>query len=67
MRADFHIMNINVPAGVCAPSLDTEYTENLQNICEGVFTNALQSCSKKLSCKQVIPSQMFVVTIMVVR
>ena len=36
-----------------------------QNICEGVFTNALQSCSKKLSrfeCKQVV-----VVTIEVVR
>ena len=26
------------------------------------LTNAHQSCSKKLSCKQVIPSQMLVVT-----
>ena len=34
--------------------------------CEGVFTNALQSCCKELSWflyKQVIPSQMLVVTI----
>ena len=26
--------------------LQPQYTDNLQNICEGIITNALQSCSK---------------------
>ena len=47
--------------------LQPKYTDNPQNICEGVFTYALQRCSKELSCKQVIPSQMLVVNIIVVR
>ena len=34
--------------------LQPQYTDNPQNICEGVITNALQSCSKELLCKQVI-------------
>ena len=34
--------------------LQPQYTDNPQNICEGVITNTLQICSKELSCKQVI-------------
>ena len=34
--------------------LQPQYTDSPQNICEGVITNALQSCSKELLCKQVI-------------
>ena len=30
--------------------LQPQYTDNPQNICEGVITNALQSCSKERSC-----------------
>ena len=34
----------------CSVHLTPQYAENPQNICKGVFTNALQSCSKELSC-----------------
>ena len=30
--------------------LQPQYTDNPQNICEWVITNALQSCSEDLSC-----------------
>jgi len=30
--------------------LKPQYTDNFQNICEGVLQNAFQSCSKELPC-----------------
>ena len=30
--------------------LQPQYTDSFQNICEGVITNAFQSCSKELPC-----------------
>ena len=30
--------------------LQPQFTDNPQNICEGVITNAVQSCSKELPC-----------------
>ena len=32
--------------------LQPQYTDNPLNICEGIITNALQICSKELSCLQ---------------
>ena len=42
-----------------AAHLWPQYTDNPQNTCEGVTTNALQSCSKGVSCKHAGDSQMF--------
>ena len=35
-------------------SYQPQYTDNPQNICEGVFTNAIESCSKELPCSQCV-------------